>query len=247
MKGHVLVEEGKRRWIVFGRDPERLATIIDTNQYLVMDGKKGMLLDPGGMEVFPHFSPVLSREIDLDAIEVIITSHQDPDIVSALALWIDICPNAKVYVPTPWALFIPHLCGGKPLQSIPDAGMTVPLGDSMDLRLIPAHYLHSSGNFSLYDPITKVLFSGDIGAAILPDASEAPFFCENFEKHIEFMKAFHQRWMPSERAKKHWIAKVHELDIAYMCPQHGSIFRGDDVKRFLDWFEALEVGIAAEM
>jgi flavorubredoxin len=29
-----------------------------------------------------------------------------------------------------------------------------------------------------------------------------------------------------------------------MVPQHGRIFRGDDVGRFLDWFEGLEVGIA---
>jgi len=29
-----------------------------------------------------------------------------------------------------------------------------------------------------------------------------------------------------------------------MCPQHGRIFQGDDVQRFLDWFEALEVGTA---
>jgi len=28
-----------------------------------------------------------------------------------------------------------------------------------------------------------------------------------------------------------------------MCPQHGRIFKGDNVKRFLDWFEALEVGL----
>ncbi len=29
-----------------------------------------------------------------------------------------------------------------------------------------------------------------------------------------------------------------------MCPQHGGIFRGDDVPRFLDWLDKLEVGIA---
>jgi flavorubredoxin len=28
-----------------------------------------------------------------------------------------------------------------------------------------------------------------------------------------------------------------------MCPQHGSIFKGDHIKRFLYWFEAFEVGI----
>ena len=29
---------------------------------------------------------------------------------------------------------------------------------------IPAHYCHSSGTFSLYDPTAGILFSGDIGA-----------------------------------------------------------------------------------
>jgi flavorubredoxin len=31
-----------------------------------------------------------------------------------------------------------------------------------------------------------------------------------------------------------------------MCPQHGRIFKGDNVKRFLDWFEDLEVGIVGK-
>jgi flavorubredoxin len=50
--------------------------------------------------------------------------------------------------------------------------------------------------------------------------------------------------MPSNRAKSDWIERVRKLDIAMMVPQHGRIFRGDDVKRFLDWFDALEVGVA---
>jgi len=58
------------------------------------------------------------------------------------------------------------------------------------------------------------------------------------------MKMFHQRWMLSNRAKRDWIDRVSKLDIEYMAPQHGRIFRGDDVKRFLEWFDALEVGIA---
>jgi len=31
-----------------------------------------------------------------------------------------------------------------------------------------------------------------------------------------------------------------------MVPQNGRVFRGDDIDRFLDWFEALEVGIAVQ-
>ena len=102
--------------------------------------------------------------------------------------------------------------------------------------------IHSSGNFNVYDPQSKILMSGDIGAAL--DKPEAPMFVEDFDEHITKMKKFHQRWMPSNKAKQDWIDRVRRLDIEIMAPQHGSIFRGDDVKRFLDWFEALEVGSA---
>jgi len=27
-----------------------------------------------------------------------------------------------------------------------------------------------------------------------------------------------------------------------LCPQHGAIYRGKDVARFIDWFARLEVG-----
>ena len=127
--------------------------------------------------------------------------------------------------------------------AIPDEGHNISLG-SVDFELIPAHYLHASGNFNVYDRKAKILMSGDIGAAL--ESSESPLFVEDFNKHIPKMKMFHQRWMPSNRAKNDWVNRVRELDIEYMAPQHGRIFKGDDVKRFLDWFEALDVGIAVQ-
>jgi flavorubredoxin len=27
-----------------------------------------------------------------------------------------------------------------------------------------------------------------------------------------------------------------------LCPQHGAIYQGEDVARFIDWFSSLEVG-----
>jgi len=83
--------------------------------------------------------------------------------------------------------------------------------------------------------------SGDIGAAL--ESVEAPLFVEDFDEHISKMKMFHQRWMPSNSAKNDWVKRVRKLDIDMMCPQHGRIFKGDNVQRFLDWFEALEVGL----
>jgi flavorubredoxin len=69
-------------------------------------------------------------------------------------------------------------------------------------------------------------------------------FVEDFSAHVSKMKLFHQRWMPSNNAKLDWISRIRKLDVAMMVPQHGRIFRGADVSRFLDWFEELEVGIA---
>ncbi|MFQ5557650.1 MAG: MBL fold metallo-hydrolase, partial [Acidimicrobiales bacterium] len=112
-----------------------------------------------------------------------------------------------------------------------------------DLQLVPCHYVHASGHFCLYDPTARILFSSDIGAALLPPDDER-VFVEDFDAHLEHMTAFHQRWMPSNRAKNDWVNRVRTLDIDMMCPQHGAVFTGEDVQRFLEWFAALEVGQA---
>ena len=30
-----------------------------------------------------------------------------------------------------------------------------------------------------------------------------------------------------------------------LCPQHGAIYRGADVQRFINWFDNLQVGIVS--
>ncbi len=240
---HELFNDGVRRWVFFGRDSSRSETIIDTNQYLVVHEGKGLLLDPGGAEIFPPMAAALSRVIAFDDLETILASHQDPDTVSSLSLWLDLCPDLAVHVSWLWGAFIPHFGGGRPVESIPDEGGSLSLGGSEDLQLIPAHYMHASGNFHLYDPRARIFFSGDIGAALMPPGEEA-LFVEDFSAHTEYMAGFHRRWLPSNRAKRAWIERVLALDVEYLCPQHGAIFRGDDVRRFLDWLDGIDVGVA---
>jgi len=36
------------------------------------------------------------------------------------------------------------------------------------LVTLPAHFLHAEGNFQSYNPISKILFSGDMGANLCP-------------------------------------------------------------------------------
>lgn len=237
----VIYENGDHRWLAIVRDPERPGYIIDTNEYLINCNGEAILLDPGGSEIFPAVFSALCTEYDPRRIGKIFTSHQDPDVGSSLSMWLEFNPDLKCYVSRLWAGFMPHFGGtGETYVPVPDQGLDIVVGGQI-LKAIPAHYLHSSGNFHLYDPRAKILFSGDVGAALLP-ASETGLFVEDFQRHIGHAEGFHRRWMGSERAKKDWCARVAAMDIDMLCPQHGAIYRGEDVKRFITWFDALEVG-----
>ncbi len=236
------IYEGAYQWIMFARDPNKPEKIIDTNQYVVRTGKRCLLLDPGGVELFAPMLAAVLHHAPVEEITDLFASHQDPDIISSLGLWDQALPHAKLHAPELWEGFLRHFgCETIEYVGIPDNGGVIQL-DSVELKLIPAHYLHSSANFNVYDPEAKILMSGDIGAAL--EESGAPMFVDDFDAHVEKMRFFHQRWMPSNQAKRVWIERVRELDIDIMAPQHGRIFKGDDVKKFLDWFEALQVGIA---
>ncbi|HAS6348975.1 FprA family A-type flavoprotein [Vibrio sp. IRLE0018] len=242
MRSEILYQEGNHQWLMFGRDPHKPDKIIDTNQYMIIHNGQAMLLDPGGIELFSAMLSSVVKEVPLEQITHLFASHQDPDIISSLGLWDKTLPKATLHSPWLWEGFIRHF-GMESIHFSPirDDGGSVSIA-GLEIQFIPAHYMHSSGNFSVYDSDAKILMSGDIGAAL--DKLDAPIFVTDFNSHKEKMAYFHQRWMPSEKAKSKWIEHVSKLDIEMMCPQHGGIFKGDDVKRFLEWLDKLEVGIA---
>jgi flavorubredoxin len=236
-----IYEDGTHKWTAIVRDPGKPNYLIDTNEYLVQHGGQGLLLDPGGAEIFPAVFSALSSEFDPSKLAGIFASHQDPDIISSLALWLEFNPQMKCYISWLWESFIPHFGGtAETFVSLPDEGTNIPLA-GLPLQAIPAHYLHSSGNLHLYDKQAKILFSGDVGAALLPPERQG-LFVEDFSSHARHAEGFHRRWMGSNEAKRAWCERVSHLDIDMMCPQHGAIYRGADVQRFINWFDELHVG-----
>ncbi len=237
-----IYSSGKNCWYAIARDPERPSFIIDTNEYLISDGNQALLTDPGGMEIFPAVFAAIGEVLDPSSIETIFASHQDPDVISSLALWLAFNPQISCHVSGLWKTFIPHFGGNElSLLAIPDQGNEIKLGELV-LNTIPAHYLHSSGNFHLYDPAAKILFSGDIGAALLP-GDQSDLFVSDFAAHVRFAEGFHRRWMGSNSAKRDWCERVAKMDIDMLCPQHGAIYQGADVMRFINWLDELHVGI----
>jgi flavorubredoxin len=230
----------RRRWIVIARDPQRPDLLIDTNELAMADGDEVILTDPGGFEIFPAVFSALTTQVDASKVTHIFASHQDPDVISSLSLWLKFNPAIKCHLSWLWQSFVPHFGGERDtFQPIPDEGHDIVVGTTR-LFAVPAHYLHSSGNFQLYDPEAKLLFSGDVGAALLPPGEG--LFVTDFSSHIRNAEGFHRRWMGSNEARLSWCERAAAMDIEVMCPQHGAIYRGKDVGRFINWFAELRVG-----
>lgn len=241
-KAGVIYSQGSHRWLAITRDPERPDYLIDTNEYLIAHDGHAVLCDPGGTEIFPAVFSAISEQFDPRQIETIFASHQDPDIISSLALWLEFNPRVKCHVSWIWTSFIPHFgVNADAFVAIPDGGAKLAVGEAT-LEAVPAHYLHSSGNFHLYDPLARILFSGDVGAALLLPG-EDELVVKDFDAHIKHAEGFHRRWMGSNRAKLDWCERVSKMEIDMLCPQHGAIYQGEDVRRFIDWFAELEVGV----
>ncbi len=248
MKSLQFFNEARHSWsMLYDQDERR---VIDSNVYALSVDDQTLILDPGGFEIFPQVFSALVEVVPPSSIKAAFVSHQDPDIASSLPLWNACNPAITWYVPKLWSGFIRHYGAlDADLRDIPDEGGEMVLGGAR-LQFVPAHYLHASANFHVYDPFAKVLFSGDVGAALLPPG-HGPFVerravesAAGFDEHIKAAEYFHKRWMPSKPAKRAWCERVSKLDIDFLAPQHGAIYTGSNVQRFIEWFDALEVGSA---
>lgn len=216
---------------------------VRSNQYLVLHENSGVLLDPGGFGVMPRVLAEMLRYIEPRQLVGIFLSHQDPDIVGGIATWLEMS-NAPVYVSRIWLRFLPHY-GIKAMHrfiGVPDEGMDCEMAPGFRLQLVPAHFLHSEGHINVYDPVSKILFSGDIGAAMLPVDKDYAFV-DDFSSHLPYIEEFHRRYMCCNRAARIWVKMVSKLDVNIIAPQHGPIYRGQAVKDFLSWFEQLQCGV----
>ena len=199
---------------------------VQSNQFLIVDNGQYLLLDPGGDLTYTPLSLELSKRFPLQELDYIFASHQDPDIIAALDKWL-LHTRARVICSKLWARFLPHLTANYLAVShgintydrvipLPDRGQAIALGDC-SLKAIPAHFLHSVGNFQLYDPVSKILFSGDMGASLVDDAAPV----SDFAAHIQYMDGFHRRYMAANKICRLWARMVRDpstVERARRCP-----------------------------
>ncbi len=217
---------------------------VQANQCLIVHRGRGMLLDPGGNLTYSDLLMAMGRHCLPKDLDYLFASHADPDIVASLPRWM-LNSQAKVLIPSMWARFVPHFSTGKVaperIIGIGDRGGRVHLNGA-ELIILPAHYLHAEGNLQVYDPTSKLLFSGDLGTSVLP-AGRRVEPVTDFERHIPYMQKFHTRYMVCNRALRLWADMVSGLDIAGIVPQHGApMLTRALVRDFIAWVRDLRCG-----
>lgn len=250
-----LYDDGNHKCIAFsdlvtgnsdggGVDEGEACDSVQATQFLIINNKHAALIDPGGNLTYSRLFLGISKYVAPKNLDAVIASHQDPDIVASLNKWL-VSTSCKVIVPELWKRFVPHFCNpgatrGR-LEGIPDEGMDIEIGGAI-IKALPAHFLHSEGNFHFYDPVSRILFTGDVGASMVDDVQCAKPV-ENFEMHIRSMEGFHRRYMNSNKVLRYWVNMVRELDLDMIVPQHGAAFKGSEsIENFLSWLESLECG-----
>lgn len=232
---------GEHRCLMFS-DMGVAQDAVQTNQFLIINGDVGALIDPGGNLAYNDLYMGVSREMPLGKVAALIASHADPDIIASLDRWMT-STTAPVYISSIWERFVPHFCkAGKTagrVVGIPDAGMRIRVGKG-ELLALPAHFMHSEGNFQFWDAQSGILFSGDLGVSVGVDPTQ---IVTDLGPHRAHMEAFHKRYMVSNKILRLWAHMVRSLPIRMIVPQHGSPMSGRAVAEFIDWAEGLSCGI----
>lgn len=101
-----------------------------------------------------------------------------------------------------------------------------------------APFPHIPGALTTFDPVVRVLFSGDIWAALDLDWQ---LVVSDFEAHTEKMDLFHLDYMACNRAARGFIHRLQDIDAILL--QHSSIISIHDVPAALAYIENLECGV----
>lgn len=217
---------------------------VQANQFLIVDGDTGAIIDPGGNLAFNELFMGMSRHFAPHKLSYLIASHADPDIIASLDRWLT-STRAQLVISKVWERFAPHFAKAGKTENrvigVPDGGGRLPLGRH-ELVLLPAHFLHSEGNFHFYDPVSRILFTGDLGVSMTSGA-QARVPVTDLAPHLPRMEAFHRRYMVSRKILRLWVRMARQLDIAMLVPQHGAPLAGAAIADFFDWIEDLQCGI----
>lgn len=233
----VLYDDGRHGVYWIGITDE---TAFRCNTYLIRDGDQALLVDPGNRGFFEQVRSRVGQLMPPEEVTGLILCHQDPDVAASMVDWLDLNPKLEVISTARTHVLLPHYGRARyPAVEVREASARkLPSGG--ELRFIEAPFLHFPGAFATYDATSKVLFSGDVWAAL---DVQWRLVVDDFEMHVPAMDLFHLDYMASNVASRGFAKKLVGLDIEAIAPQHGSIIPRRYVPRDLEYLDKLRCGL----
>ncbi len=224
----------------------RRGQLLENNAYLLTfrRGTKQVrvLVDPGPPEDFA----ILSHKVEslvgsMDRLDYVFLHHRAPDVAGSagaiqqrsrttqIICSEDTFRHARAYGLDPNRFMA--------VESFPGGVCTLPTGNA--ITFVPTPFCHHRGAVMLFDPGSRVLFSGTLfGGARAPKLVA-------WEGSWPGIEMFHQIYMPTQRALGLAVGRVQRLTPtpALIAPQHGAMILGRDIGTFIERIGRLEVGV----
>lgn len=244
---HVLAEQGERVWLVFRRPATEENGARFVSHYVICAGDEAVLIDPGGPADFGPLLAAVSDKIDIQKITTVIVSRGAAQIAGSLGMWAEVLGHeTPIYAADMLLPDLLHIDPDLNIQGVGENGAEVSLADGAGLHILPAPYLPTASAVSVYDPTTRILYTGDIGTVEGPWADDATPFSAQFSLVSHAMNAFHQSWFASGSARDDWLARIEGLSVDIIAPRAGPCFQGKDVLHFIRWLATMDVGVLVE-
>ena len=213
------------------------------NAYLILD-EKITLIDTVKINFKDELISRISSVIDPAQIEIIVSSHVEPDHSGALKEISMLAPNAEIFTTNPNGLKGLTNRYGKLNYKPVKAGDEISIG-KRTLKFVPTPMLHWPDSMVTYCPEEKILFSNDAFGEHL--ATSLRFDDENDLDTIfyEAKKYYANILMPFGKQAQTALKALGGLEIKMIATGHGVIWRSH-IDKILDCYKKWSAGEVSE-
>ena len=234
-------------WV--GADDRRLACFegvygvpdgVSYNSYLLLD-EKTVLFDTVDKAVGAVFLENVAHALDGRKLDYLLISHMEPDHAATIETLCLRYPEAQIIcnakIQTMLAQFFALDLSGR--LHVVTEGDSLSVGKH-ELTFVNAPMVHWPEVMMTYDKTDKILFSADafgtfgaLNGRLFAD--EGDFMGEQLDEARRYYTNIVGKYGPQVQAV---LKKAAGLDIAYVCPLHGPVWRkhfGDFLEKYLQW------------
>lgn len=213
------------------------------NAYLIVD-EKITLIDTAKVTFADELLARISSVVAPEKIDVVVSSHVEPDHSGALKIVAELAPQAEIITTNPNGLKGLTARYGKLNYRAVKAGDEISIG-KRTLKFVPTPMLHWPDSMVTYCPEDAILFSNDAFGQHL--ASSMRFDDENDLTTVlaEAKKYYANILMPFGKQAQTALKALGGLELKMIATGHGVIWR-TNIEKILDCYKSWSAGDVSE-